>query len=82
MESLLGRDFEFDEQRTDYRNDEAQRLNGELAGLLGFVRMARSMNNEQAVERGVERLRQGLQIRVNLERVNARVCRANSVGEQ
>jgi hypothetical protein len=73
MEPLLENDLVFDIQRIDYRQDEAQRLNGDVAGLLGFVRMARQMGDTRAAERGLVRLHQGLELRVNLERVNAHV---------
>ncbi len=72
MEPLLESGFGFDVSCTDYRQDEAQRLNGNVAGLIGCVRLARRMQDARVARQAAERLRQGLQLRVNLERVNPR----------
>ncbi len=70
VQRLVERPYDFDPRRTDYRDDEAERLNGNLAGLLGFVRLAELNGEAGAVERGTARLRELLELRVNLERVN------------
>jgi hypothetical protein len=71
---LLGKDYAFDTQKT-HAKDEAERLTGDLAGLIGFVRLARSpaVRDREAEKAGQARLRQVLELRVNLERVNPRV---------
>jgi hypothetical protein len=71
---LLAKDYTFDTTEA-HRKDEAERLTGDLAGLIGFVRLARSdAVRDRAAERaGLDRLRQLLELRVNLDRVNPRV---------
>jgi hypothetical protein len=71
---LLAKDYAFDTKKA-HRKDEAERLTGDLAGLIGFVRLARSgAVRDRAAERaGLVRLRQLLELRVNLDRVNPRV---------
>jgi hypothetical protein len=72
--SVLEKDYVFDVRKAHAR-DEAERLTGDLAGLIGFVRLARSamIGDQQAERRGLDRLRQVLELRVNLDRVNPRV---------
>ena len=48
MEPLLADAPDFDVHRTDYGRDEAQRLNGDVAGLLGFVRLVRIMQDAES----------------------------------
>jgi hypothetical protein len=67
---LLASDGIFNFQRTNFTKGEAQKLNGDLAGLIGLVRLAR-WNNDQATEQ--QALRRGHELiewRVNLERTN------------
>jgi hypothetical protein len=67
---LLDEEYAFDIRRTDYRNDEAQVLNGDLAGLIGLVRLARLVDDQSTEQQALRRAAQLLQLRVNLDRVN------------
>lgn len=78
MQPLLSNDYTFDVQADSYRHDEAQRLNGDAAGLLGYVRLAESMRDPVAAEEGCRRLQQLLALRVNLERTNPRFVEPSS----
>jgi hypothetical protein len=71
---VLEKEYAFDVRKV-HTKDEAERLTGDLAGLIGFVRLARweGIGDRQAEKRGLERVRQVLELRVNLERVNPRV---------
>jgi hypothetical protein len=67
---LLASAYAFDPQRTNSSKGETQKLNGDLAGLIGLARLAR-WNNDQATEQqALRRGRELLEWRVNLERTN------------
>lgn len=68
---VLARDYVFDVKKA-HAKDEAERLTGDLAGLIGFVRLAREAADKDAEKAGLARLRQVLELRVNLDRVNPR----------
>jgi hypothetical protein len=70
MEPLLGADDRFDPAKRDRRKDEAQRLTGDAAGLIGFVRLARMAGDAAAEKRGLARARQVLTLRINLDRID------------
>jgi hypothetical protein len=70
---LMATPYPFVPDKLDYRNDEAQRLNGDLAGLIGFARLAKLQKDDANYERTIDRLRDVLDLRVNLERVNSRI---------
>lgn len=66
-------EYRFDPLKKDYVNDEAEQLNGHLAGLLGYARLAR-WNGDAEAENLARRLgRQWLEWRVNLERANPKI---------
>ncbi len=71
---VLAKGYTFDPKKA-HQKDEAERLTGDLAGLIGFVRLARSptVRDREAEKAGLSRLRQVLELRVNLDRVNPRV---------
>ncbi len=70
VKPLLAKDYVFDINRRDFKQGEPETLNGDLAGLLGVVRLAK-LNGDETTERHAEaRARQLLELRVNLERVN------------
>jgi hypothetical protein len=73
IEPLLATPYLFVPDKLDYRNDEAERLNGDLAGLVGFARLAKLQKDNAVYERTIDRLRDVLDLRVNLERVNPRI---------
>lgn len=73
MAPLLEGDYKFDIHRKDYANDEAEKLNGDLAGLIGFARLARLNRDESARQQALARAAQLLALRVNLERVNPKI---------
>jgi hypothetical protein len=72
--AVLARDYTFDTKKV-HQKDEAERLTGDLAGLIGFVRLARltAVRDREAEKAALARLRQVLELRVNLDRVNPRV---------
>jgi hypothetical protein len=70
VKSLLDVEYKFDSQTNGPGKGEAQKLNGDLAGLIGLARLAR-LQGEAAIEQ--QALRRGhelLELRVNLERTN------------
>ena len=73
MQSLLANDYAFDPARKDYRKDEAEKLNGDIAGLLGLARLARLSDDAAVEQKAGERLRSLLELRVNLERINPKI---------
>lgn len=78
VQPLLAQAYKFDPAGTKYTKDEAQKLNGDLAGLIGFVRLAR-LNADPAAERqGIERASQLLELRINLDRINTNVLEKTS----
>ncbi len=73
MEPLLDCEDPFDLAKRDRRKDEAQRLTGDAAGLIGFIRLARLNGDAAAEKRGLARARQVLTLRVNLDRVDPEI---------
>ncbi len=73
MEPLVEQSYAFDIAKRDYRHNEAQKLNGDLAGLLGFVRLARANDDSAIAELAARRLTELVQLRVNLERTNPQI---------
>jgi hypothetical protein len=73
VQPILEDDYKFDVDRTDYDNDQAEVLNGDLAGLIAAVRLARLVKDSDAERQAVSRLRELLVLRVNLERVNPQI---------
>jgi len=68
--TLLGADYRFNPAGRDSSGGEAEKLNGDLAGLIGLIRLAR-LNRDEAVEKEARgRVRELLEMRVNLERIN------------
>jgi hypothetical protein len=73
MRPLLETSYAFDIARTNYSKGEAEKLNGDLAGLIGLARLAR-MNRDAATEKQASAGAAALmELRVNLERVNSHV---------
>jgi hypothetical protein len=70
MQPLLDAPYSFDIQKLDSTRDEAMLLNGNLAGLIGFIRLARLLNEPDIEQAALPRLTELLELRVNLERVN------------
>lgn len=82
MQPLLAQPYAFDPANRKYTKDEAQKLNGDLAGLIAFVRLAR-LNADPAAERqGAEKVAQLLEIRVNLDRINTNVLEKTSTASK
>ena len=73
MKPLLESDYAFEPRRTNYAKSESEKLNGDLAGLLGLARLARMVKDRETERQSLVRARQFLELRVNLERVNPRV---------
>jgi hypothetical protein len=70
---LLEMTYEFDLERKPSARGEPERLNGDLAGLLGLARMARLRGDALLERRARARGRELLELRVNLERVSPKL---------
>jgi hypothetical protein len=68
--SLLETEYRFNLQTNGPGKGEAQKLNGDLAGLIGLARLAQSMGDASVEEQALRRGRELLELRVNLERTN------------
>jgi len=68
--SLLESDYRFDLQTNGPGKGEAQKLNGDLAGLIGLARLARLQGDTVIEQQALRRGRELLELRVNLERTN------------
>ncbi|MGI8603276.1 MAG: hypothetical protein ACR2OZ_09785 [Verrucomicrobiales bacterium] len=73
LQPLLTCEYPFDPARSDYARDEAEHLNGDIAGLIGAVRLGKICGDASIEPAILGRLRQILEKRINLERVNPRV---------
>ena len=73
---LLESNYQFDVVRRNYRRDEAETLNGNLAALIATVRLARTNGDSAIEQQALSRAKQLLELRVNLERVNPRILEA------
>jgi hypothetical protein len=73
MRPLLQTDYAFDPARMDYAKDEAQRLNGDLAGLYATIHLAKKANDAETAERARKKAAILLQWRLDLERINPRI---------
>jgi len=76
MQPVLDGPYAFDPANAKYVNDEAQRLTGDLAGLVGLARLARLAGDAETGARARARARELLELRVNLERTNPRILEA------
>jgi hypothetical protein len=65
--------YKFDVRSANSGKDEAEKLNGDLAGLVGFRRLARASHDPGAGEEAEKKFRELLELRINLERVNPRI---------
>lgn len=70
VEPLLGRDYDFDTRKSGEGRDAAEQLNGDLAGLIAFTRLARQQRDQASCDRAIARVQQLAQLRVDLECVN------------
>lgn len=70
MKFLLDAEYKFDPQTNSAGKGEAQKLNGDLAGLIGLARLARLQSDVAIEQRALRRGRELLELRVNLERTN------------
>jgi hypothetical protein len=73
MQPLLANEYEFDPRKTDYAHDEAERLNGDLAGICATMYLSRLLGDEATFKGARERAGQLLQLRFDLERLNPRI---------
>ena len=76
---LLEKDYEFDPASQTYRHDEAQRLNGDLAGLYAAIHLARMAKDEETEKMAKSRAAALMQMRLDLERINARILQPTDV---
>lgn len=68
---LVNQPYDFDIYGKDYTHDEAEHLNADLAGLIGYLRLARMAGDKTALDASRLRCRELLERRINLERVNS-----------
>jgi len=73
MAPLLEKPSAFDIRKQDYSRDEAQRLNADLAGLVGLARLARTTGHADTGKQARAKALELLSLRVNLERVNPKI---------
>jgi hypothetical protein len=73
MQPLLAAPYPFDLARKELRPGETQRLNGDLAGLIGLTRLARLLGERDVELMALARLTECLELRINLERMNPRL---------
>lgn len=78
IKPLLESDYKFDIYKKDYSKDESEKLNGDLAGLIGYIRLAKINNDTQALNEAIPVALQLLNLRVNLERVNPKILTRTS----
>ena len=68
--SLLETEYKFNLQTNGAGKGEAQKLNGDVAGLIGLARLARWRGDAAIEQQALRRGRELLELRVNLERTN------------
>ncbi len=73
MRELLEQPYPFDPRKADYEHDEAQKLNGDLAGVIALARLAVMNGDQNILPAATARVRELLELRVNLERVNPHI---------
>jgi hypothetical protein len=71
--ALLRADYVFDPKKRDYTHDEAQRLNGDFAGLWAAIHLAKFNEDEATAKSARARAAQLLQLRLDLEKLNPRI---------
>ncbi len=79
LEPLLKQPYAFDPRKLDYAHDEAERLNGDSAGLCAGLHLARLAGDDAAANAIRPRAAQLLQLRLDLERVNPRFLNKTDV---
>lgn len=82
MEPLVTNAYRFDPARQDYKQDEARKLNGDIAGLIGFTRLAEMQQERVPAEKARQKLRQLLELRLNLERINPQIIDPTTASKQ
>jgi hypothetical protein len=65
--------YKFNIRSANSGKDEPEKLNGDLAGIIGFIRLARAGHDQGAEEEARKKFRELLELRINLERVNPRI---------
>jgi len=73
LQPLLTTNYPFDLQKKTFASDETEILNGNLAGLIGYIRLARRNADAVAEKAALARGVQLLELRVNRERVNPQI---------
>lgn len=84
MARLIEENYTFDPAKTTYTGDEAQKLNGDIAGLIGYINLTRpkrplarpQVRGDRAAQEmtpAEARLKQLLELRINLERINPNI---------
>jgi hypothetical protein len=81
MKPLLEGAYAFDIRRRDYSKDEAERLTGDLAGLIGFLELAQLNGDGEAEKAARARAVELLNLRINLERVNPVILERTSASK-
>ena len=73
VQPLIDSEYPFDSAKRNYVRDEAELLNGNLAALIATIRLARTNADALTEQKALNRARQLLELRVNLERVNPKI---------
>jgi hypothetical protein len=73
MMPLLGQGMAFDVNGVTRGDDAAEKLNADIAGLIGCARLARLAGDEDTRRTALDRLAALLESRVNLERTNPKI---------
>jgi hypothetical protein len=73
MMTLVEKPYPFDPTSKRYAHDEAERLNGDLAGIYATIHFARMAKDETFAAAALKRGGELMQLRLDLERVNPRV---------
>jgi hypothetical protein len=79
VQPLLNGDYALDLHRQERGRHASGKMNGDAAGLIGFVRLAQSVGDKSAERSGRETLRRVMERRVNLDRVNPNTFERASV---
>lgn len=73
-EDMLQSEYPFTMQGAK-EHDEAEKLNGDLAGLIGLYHLAKPQNDDRIENKTLAKLKELFQLRINLDRQNANILR-------
>jgi hypothetical protein len=82
VKPLLEGNYKFDLAKSNSNRGEAQKLNGDLAGLIGLLRLSRYAGNSADEEQTLAQVRELMELRVNLERVNPNLLEKSNLASK